>query len=692
MSDLGNFHSDTHGHAVSWRCGRTPFFWHAGGWTFSKKLKQIKLATAFSFGIVISVLTYAITTTSPRMSDALPFNRALIYVNTEPVPPLYYVPLKSSGPATFNISIPTAFHCGYEYRYFTQTVFPEYLYQRFELTSLPKSGDLLVIGMHYYDCPILDTFPGIVFYINGEPVPGPMVAGSYYLGPVGAVQAPNPRAIQVYYATIAATELSHTFYAFRERPRGTGENFLLYVSSRCVEHREEAFRMFAEVGRVAAAGSCHGGLDDDTYDSVKRFGSTWLSGAPVYGHYKFGLVMENTDIEGYVTEKILAAFLGGTVPIYSGSREVLDVFNHEAFIYLNPSDPQAAVKQVQHLLHDPVAYEDMLLQPIVTQEQFEKYFSVAGEGLWKRKIRSLLNVDPKPVVTWAAPHVQRGGGMFLQMFGILDNYLKTIDVHGNASSENWNILGYAPQDGSQFLSGKFEDIFEPVRQVENAVHQAMHAHNFFHRIRSRAQEIFQPNSHVRTVTEIYHQSLNVSASNSLCIHVRRGDKAEGVRILDNEEIIRALQSVEDLWNSSDSTIYVLTDDTSFVDYLREHSTKAVVTFNEEDCIRRTGLNSAQCLLASVLLATKHCNVFVGSSTSHLSRFIMLLGGRFYDLDGVVDYFTATQLGKWYLPHDNCLVVDGELPSGNVCGFISPRCPYCISQNPKGCANILSSCV
>ncbi|CAK0823016.1 unnamed protein product, partial [Prorocentrum cordatum] len=51
--------------------------------------------------------------------------------------------------------------------------------------------------------------------------------------------------------------------------------------------------------------------------------------------YRFALVFENKLVPGYVTEKIVNAFLAGSIPIYWGSSAVLDVFNADAFIYAN---------------------------------------------------------------------------------------------------------------------------------------------------------------------------------------------------------------------------------------------------------------------------------------------------------------------------------------------------------------------
>lgn len=48
--------------------------------------------------------------------------------------------------------------------------------------------------------------------------------------------------------------------------------------------------------------------------------------------YKFNLALENSYVEGYVTEKIAEAFLSSSVPIYWGSKTALSDFNPASFI------------------------------------------------------------------------------------------------------------------------------------------------------------------------------------------------------------------------------------------------------------------------------------------------------------------------------------------------------------------------
>ena len=51
-------------------------------------------------------------------------------------------------------------------------------------------------------------------------------------------------------------------------------------------------------------------------------------------------VGENSNVAGYVTEKIANAFMGSTVPIYYGTRDIFKLFNKDAFIYYDVRHPE----------------------------------------------------------------------------------------------------------------------------------------------------------------------------------------------------------------------------------------------------------------------------------------------------------------------------------------------------------------
>ena len=49
--------------------------------------------------------------------------------------------------------------------------------------------------------------------------------------------------------------------------------------------------------------------------------------------FKFNLSFENTNSDGYVTEKILHSLYAGSIPIYWGSSQAKKDFNPDSFIY-----------------------------------------------------------------------------------------------------------------------------------------------------------------------------------------------------------------------------------------------------------------------------------------------------------------------------------------------------------------------
>lgn len=54
--------------------------------------------------------------------------------------------------------------------------------------------------------------------------------------------------------------------------------------------------------------------------------------------YMFSICMENGNYDTYFTEKILDCFATGTIPIYWGTKKIVDFFDPEGIIFLNEDD------------------------------------------------------------------------------------------------------------------------------------------------------------------------------------------------------------------------------------------------------------------------------------------------------------------------------------------------------------------
>lgn len=75
--------------------------------------------------------------------------------------------------------------------------------------------------------------------------------------------------------------------------------------------------------------------------------------------YKYSLAIENYPCNDYWTEKIADCFLSWTVPIYWGCKNILSYFPEKSIILIDPSDPQAALKTIQHAIDSGYYHQNL---------------------------------------------------------------------------------------------------------------------------------------------------------------------------------------------------------------------------------------------------------------------------------------------------------------------------------------------
>ena len=84
--------------------------------------------------------------------------------------------------------------------------------------------------------------------------------------------------------------------------------------------------------------------------------------------YKFCLCPENSVYDGYVTEKLIDAYAGGTVPIYGGDISVSEDFNHNAFLnYQEIKDMEKFVEHVSFFDRNTEAYRSVYERPLLDE-------------------------------------------------------------------------------------------------------------------------------------------------------------------------------------------------------------------------------------------------------------------------------------------------------------------------------------
>lgn len=95
-------------------------------------------------------------------------------------------------------------------------------------------------------------------------------------------------------------------------------------------------------------------------------------------NYKFSIAFENCSHSGYTTEKIMEAFVAGTIPIYYGDPDVAKDFNSKAFINVHDyASFEDAIERVKEIDNNDELFIEMMnenpINPDVRIDDFEAF-------------------------------------------------------------------------------------------------------------------------------------------------------------------------------------------------------------------------------------------------------------------------------------------------------------------------------
>lgn len=82
--------------------------------------------------------------------------------------------------------------------------------------------------------------------------------------------------------------------------------------------------------------------------------------------YKFSIAMENSEGDGYISEKIVDSFLAGTIPIYYGDYMIDEYINPKSFILINSEkDILEKIEYIKKIDNDDILYKSILKEKIL---------------------------------------------------------------------------------------------------------------------------------------------------------------------------------------------------------------------------------------------------------------------------------------------------------------------------------------
>ena len=100
--------------------------------------------------------------------------------------------------------------------------------------------------------------------------------------------------------------------------------------------------------------------------------------------YKFSIAMENTEGDGYVSEKILDSLISGTIPIYYGDYMVDEYINPKSYILIRgEKDIKKKLELIKRIDNDNILYEKYLKANIFNDnDQFIKINNEKNDFLY----------------------------------------------------------------------------------------------------------------------------------------------------------------------------------------------------------------------------------------------------------------------------------------------------------------------
>lgn len=138
--------------------------------------------------------------------------------------------------------------------------------------------------------------------------------------------------------------------------------------------RGEIMDQLSKLGSVSSAGTFR-----HNTDALKQeYGNDKVA---FMRQFRFAICPENSNSEGYVTEKIFDAFLSGCIPIYHGSNNhpEPEIINRDSVVFWEPQkDNTVAINTIQDIMNTEQRYREFAniprLLPNTEEHIFEMYY------------------------------------------------------------------------------------------------------------------------------------------------------------------------------------------------------------------------------------------------------------------------------------------------------------------------------
>jgi hypothetical protein len=153
----------------------------------------------------------------------------------------------------------------------------------------------------------------------------------------------------------------------------TKQEFCNFIYSNPNAHpiRDEFFHLLSKYKKVHSAGR-----HLTNVDRTALKGSDWTETKIAFQKkYKFSIAFENASVNGYITARLMHAFLADSIPIYWGNPLISQEFNSKAFINVHDYDNiDQVIDEIIRLDNDDDEYLKVLNQPVFNEGNIPEYY------------------------------------------------------------------------------------------------------------------------------------------------------------------------------------------------------------------------------------------------------------------------------------------------------------------------------
>jgi len=140
-------------------------------------------------------------------------------------------------------------------------------------------------------------------------------------------------------------------------------NFCAAVISNCdsfFRFRLHFIEKLSKYKKVYIGGNCKNNINKKITDKIQ-----FLS------NYKFSIAMENSEGDGYLTEKIVDSFLAGTIPIYYGDYMLDEIINPKTYILIKGvKDMDEKIEYIKKIDNDINLYKSIMKEKPILDDNF----------------------------------------------------------------------------------------------------------------------------------------------------------------------------------------------------------------------------------------------------------------------------------------------------------------------------------